>query len=360
VSGELVQEAAAAFGDAERLREAARVLGIAADEVQSLVQAVAQRFDPAIWRGESARLAEDQLLDIRERLHRAAAELNGVAWTMQLRSARLADSAEQLDPCGAGTRRGAGRKPVRLHRCHRERVRTRSRSAGTLTAGSPRSRSAHSTRRPPGTAAGAGRDRCVRRVCPRARGRPYPSCASAALSPAALSSCSATARSAALPSMQNSLPAGSAMTTQPLPLDLRRSSTTTEPSASTRPRYRASSPLTWPTQSHPSRRPSSFRSTLCCRSCSGAHTAARGGRDAAQRHASSSILRRHVLRGAAAGSSWESQHRGNQSRFQEDSSTDQPGRDTRSRPARPASGPATSSGRWPRRAVPTGRTPPGR
>lgn len=96
MSGELVREAAAASGDAERLREAARVLGIAADEVQSLVQAVAQRFDPAIWRGESARLAEDQLLDMRERLHRAAAELNGVAWTMQLRAARLEDSAEQL------------------------------------------------------------------------------------------------------------------------------------------------------------------------------------------------------------------------------------------------------------------------
>jgi poly(3-hydroxybutyrate) depolymerase len=32
----------------------------------------------------------------------------------------------------------------------------------------------------------------------------------------------------------------------------------------------------------------------------------------------------------------------------------------RSPPATPASGPATSSGQWPRRAEPTGRTPPGR
>ena len=34
--------------------------------------------------------------------------------------------------------------------------------------------------------------------------------------------------------------------------------------------------------------------------------------------------------------------------------------DTRSLPATPGSGPATSSGQWPRRAEPTGRTPPGR
>jgi hypothetical protein len=36
------------------------------------------------------------------------------------------------------------------------------------------------------------------------------------------------------------------------------------------------------------------------------------------------------------------------------------GRPLRSLPATPASGPATSSGQWPRRAEPTGRTPPGR
>ena len=32
----------------------------------------------------------------------------------------------------------------------------------------------------------------------------------------------------------------------------------------------------------------------------------------------------------------------------------------RSLPATPGSGPLTSNGRWPRRAEPTGRTPPGR
>ncbi|AVZ76906.1 hypothetical protein SLUN_36705 [Streptomyces lunaelactis] len=45
---------------------------------------------------------------------------------------------------------------------------------------------------------------------------------------------SAAARSAALPSMQNSLPAGSAKTTQPLPFGFRLSSTMVAPSADTR------------------------------------------------------------------------------------------------------------------------------
>lgn len=96
VSSELLQEAAAVSAEAERVREAAGELEAAADEVQSLLQAVAERFDPAIWSGESARLAEDQVHRMRDRLHSAAAELDGVAWSMLLRAARLEDSAEQL------------------------------------------------------------------------------------------------------------------------------------------------------------------------------------------------------------------------------------------------------------------------
>lgn len=96
LSSELLQDAAAASAEAERVREAARELQAAADEVRSLLTAVAGRFDPATWDGESARRAEDQAHRLHDRLQGAAGELDGVAWALLLRAERLTDSAEQL------------------------------------------------------------------------------------------------------------------------------------------------------------------------------------------------------------------------------------------------------------------------
>lgn len=96
VSGELLQDAAASSAEAERMRRAARELQVAADEARSLVTAVAGRFGPATWDGQSARRAEDLVHRLRDRLQGAAGELDGVAWALVLRAERLADSAEQL------------------------------------------------------------------------------------------------------------------------------------------------------------------------------------------------------------------------------------------------------------------------
>lgn len=96
VDSERLQGSVAASAEAERVRKAAGVLKVAADEVQSLFQAVAELIDPAVWSGASACLAEDRVLQTRGRLQRAAGELDGVAWSMVLRAARLEDAAEQL------------------------------------------------------------------------------------------------------------------------------------------------------------------------------------------------------------------------------------------------------------------------
>lgn len=93
MSGERWHEALA---DAERARAAAGEFEAAAGEVPSLFSDVAGRFDATVWSGASARLAEERVRALRERLQRAAAELDGVAWSLRLRAARLEDAVEQL------------------------------------------------------------------------------------------------------------------------------------------------------------------------------------------------------------------------------------------------------------------------